>query len=365
MNRYTKRIISFLLITVLFISGCTKVEDKKINIQGDNIVVDNLDREIEIPKKIDRIAGLDSLAGELIVMLGGGNRMVATVGGVKSDKLLQKLSPNLEDLAMPVAGGAMNYESMMTLNIDFAFIKKDLYNVDKIKEQLKEMNIPFYVMSYDSIDEQKKCISDIGVILGGESKERAEEFIKYYDKSLEFAERKKKLLDKNNYKKVYHSINQVARTDRANTLSAEWIDKVGIKNVSLGENLRDDGKGVYANLEQIHMWNPEYIICNSPEAVKYIKENEQWRGIDAVDNGKVYQMPVGATRWGHPGSAETPLAIYWLGKVVYPELYSDIDLYEEVKYFYKNVLNLDIDEQTYNMIIEGEEMRKTGGKNPQ
>lgn len=222
MNKYTKRLISFLLITVLFISGCSKVEDKEINLQGDNIVIDNLDRQIEIPEKIERIAGLDSLAGELIVMLGGGNRMVATVGGVKSDKLLQKMSPNLEELAMPVAGGAMNYESMMTLNIDFAFIKKDLYNVDKVKEQLEEMKIPFYVMSYDSIEEQKKCISDIGIILGGESKTRGEEFVKYYDKSLEFAESKKKTLDKKDYKKVYHSINQVARTDRANTLSAEW-----------------------------------------------------------------------------------------------------------------------------------------------
>lgn len=88
-------------------------------------------------------------------------------------------------------------------------------------------------------------------------------------------------------------------------------------------------------------------------------------GIDAVDNNRVYQMPVGATRWGHPGSAETPLAIYWLGKIVYPELYNEIDLYEEVVYFYKNILKLDIDKETYNMIIDGEEMRKTGGKNPQ
>ena len=61
------------------------------------------------------------------------------------------------------------------------------------------------------------------------------------------------------------------------------------------------------------LWNPEVIIANRKPPWDLIL-GAQWSGIDAVQNGRVYQLPQGISRWGHPGSVETPLAILWTAK---------------------------------------------------
>ncbi len=41
-------------------------------------------------------------------------------------------------------------------------------------------------------------------------------------------------------------------------------------------------------------------------------------------NHCAYQAPIGISRWGHPGSLETPLAVLWTAKTVYPDKFGHI-----------------------------------------
>ena len=68
-------------------------------------------------------------------------------------------------------------------------------------------------------------------------------------------------------------------------------------------------------------------------------------------------MPIGISRWGHPGSADTPLAIYWLGKLVYPQLYNDISVEEKATEFYKTFFNYDLTKQDLMDMMAGKGMR--------
>ena len=74
------------------------------------------------------------------------------------------------------------------------------------------------------------------------------------------------------------------------------------------------------------LWNPEVIIANEKTAVDLILGSPQWSGIEAVQNGRVYLLPQGISRWGHAGSVETPLAILWTAKTVHPEIFADVDM---------------------------------------
>ncbi len=125
--------------------------------------------------------------------------------------------------------------------------------------------------------------------------------------------------------RLYHSENQALRTIHSNALPADWSRAAGVINVSVGEQLNLVNNDYYASLEQVLLWDPDVIIANETTAMKYILGNPQWSGIKAVRNKRVYQLPQGISRWGHPGSVETPLAIMWTAKTVYPEKFEHID----------------------------------------
>ena len=76
-----------------------------------------------------------------------------------------------------------------------------------------------------------------------------------------------------------------------------------------------------------------------------------------MTRGDVYNIPVGATRWGQRGSLETFFAMIWLGVTIYPEYYADFDLQTEVTDFYRDIPGLDIDEDTYQKMLSGTGIR--------
>ncbi len=135
--------------------------------------------------------------------------------------------------------------------------------------------------------------------------------------------------------RVYHSVNEATRTDKRGTLPAEWTEMAGAVNVSLDQDLRLLEDKYFASLEQILLWNPDVIIVNEDGVTDYILENPQWSPLKAVKQGKVYQMPNGVSRWGHPNSLETPLALVWTADLLYPELFADVDLEEMTRGFYR------------------------------
>jgi len=64
-----------------------------------------------------------------------------------------------------------------------------------------------------------------------------------------------------------------------------------------------------------------------------IMNDEQWKDIKAVKNGKVYVNPQGAF-YSDYGSEGTLLLLY-LAKTFYPDKFTDLDMVKETKYFYE------------------------------
>jgi iron complex transport system substrate-binding protein len=99
------------------------------------------------------------------------------------------------------------------------------------------------------------------------------------------------------------------------------------------------------------------ILVNESGVADYILNSRQWSSLSAVKNRKVYQMPNGISRWGHPGSLETPMAILWTAKTLYPNLFSGLDMVSETKSFYKEFYNYDLPEELVRQILSGKGMR--------
>ncbi|MBO7667123.1 MAG: Fe3+-citrate ABC transporter substrate-binding protein, partial [Firmicutes bacterium] len=61
-----------------------------------------------------------------------------------------------------------------------------------------------------------------------------------------------------------------------------------------------------------------------------------WSGVKAVQDKKVFKMPLGMYR-SYTCGVDTPMTLLWLAQTVYPDLFSDIDLTQEVKAYYLDV----------------------------
>ncbi|WP_425806229.1 ABC transporter substrate-binding protein [Desulfitobacterium sp. Sab5] len=326
-------------------------------IAGETIqVTDSIGRKVNVPAKVERVACLYAFSGHVATMLGKSENIVAVVDGLKRDVLLTDIAPEIKNAAVPTNGGIINIEELLKAKPDLVFISGDTAANEGEIEKLNKSKLPYLVVDYKNIKEQQYTIEMIGKVLGAEDK--AKKYNDYYQAAIDRVQAKVKDIPIEDRVKVYHSVNEAARTDTKDSLPADWLLQAGAYNVSLNEKLKVvEGNKYFASLEQILLWNPQVILVNEAGVTDYILGNSQWSSIDAVKNKKVYQMPNGISRWGHPGSLETPLAILWTAKTLYPDRFSDIDVTKEAKDFYKEFFNTSLTDDMAAQVLSGKGMR--------
>lgn len=353
-----KRLLAIFLIIIMLMSfiGCTGTKTDNVDISSDvKYVTDCIGREVAIPNEVNRIGCLYAISGHVVTMLGEGDKIVAVNGGLKRDKILTQICPSILDAVEPKSSGSINIEELAKAEPDLVFIESEIALDKKEAEKLDKFNIPYLAIKFTNIEEQQYMINMVAKAIGQE--ERAAEYIDFYDQCIGLADEKTNQIPLEERVRVYHSVNEATRTDAPDTLPASWSEVAGIINVSVGEKLNLVDSKYFASLEQILFWNPDVIIVNEDGVDNYIRTKEQFREISAVKNNKVYLMPNGVSRWGHPNSVETPLAIIWVGKTIYPEYYEDVDLDTIVKDFYIKFFNYDLTDEMIEKVLSGEQMR--------
>lgn len=350
-------IFSLLVGMVLVLTSCSSAF--ATHPSETHTVIDSMGREVEVPVEVDRIAALDSFSGEAVVMIGAGEQLCSAPAGVTSDLLLCEVYPELASVSVPMSGGTFNVETLAQADPDVVLIKETLYHADGEVEKLHKLGLPYLVIGYSNMEEQIDAIRMIGQVCGGEGENRAEALCSYYQQTIDLVKACARTIPDEEKLTLYHSINEIVRTDGERSLGADWTTCVGVINVSAREQIEWGETDYNASLEQIYAWDPDVVVCNSAGTVQYLYSDSKWTGLRAVREGTVYNIPVGATRWGQRGSVETFFAMLWLGQTIYPQYYTNIDLKHEVIQFYKDYLGLSIDDEMYEKMLAGKELRTT------
>jgi iron complex transport system substrate-binding protein len=324
-------------------------------------VTDFTGRTLTLARTPERIACLYAFSGHVVTMLGRGNDMVAIVDGLKKDLLLQTLVPGIKQIPIPVKGGIINIETLLKTKPDLVFLKPETAAGSAEIRKLEEFHLPYFTAGYRSMEEQMLIIEMMGKAVGRHEKALA--YARHYREVIERVRERTVHIPPEKRVRLYHSVNEARRTDAPGTIEADWTKAAGVINVSVGESLQGKGDKSFADIEQILIWNPEVIIVNEDGVDQEILKDKKWSPIRAVQDQKVFPIPVGISRWGHPGGLETPLAILWTAKTVYPDLFSDIDLHQEVFMFYRNFFNLHLDEAMIRKILGNKGMRQAMDQN--
>ncbi len=318
-------------------------------------VIDSTGTPLTLTRTPQRIACLYAFCGHVVTMLDRGRDMTAIVNGLKKDLLLQTIIPEIRYLPVPAKGGIINIEALLKTRPDIVFLKPETAVITAETKKLERFSLPYFVAGYHSMEEQMTIIEMMGKAIGRHEKALA--YTRYYRKVIKRVGERTARIPRDQQVRLFHSVNEPRRTDAPGTIEADWTRAAGVNNVSVGPALHGNGNKNFADIEQILIWDPEIIIVNEDGVAQEILSDKKWSPIQAVLDKRVFSIPVGISRWGHPGGLETPLAILWTAKTVYPDLFQDIDLKQEVSQFYLTFFNLDLDDAMIERILGNKGMR--------
>jgi iron complex transport system substrate-binding protein len=319
-------------------------------------LVDCKGRSVVLPARVDRIACLYAFTGHVVTMLGRGPDIVAVSNGLKRDSLLHRICPSILKARVPKAQGAINIEELLASKPDVLFMPGDVAGDPADMAKLARFKIPYLIIDYTDIETQQHAIELIGQAVHAGA--RAAEFIAYYQNTIDRVRQITNTIPKEKRIRVYYAVNEPLRTTLIQGLESAWLKVTGCENVALNRKPQViEGKNI-ASLEQILLWNPDVILANEPSAAAFMLHEEKWSALTAVKRKRVYRMPIGISRWGHPGSMETPLAILWTAKQLYPERFTQVDMRAETRSFYKKFFNYELSNAMTEKILNGENVRK-------
>lgn len=343
-------------LSTMLTAGCNSASNTKTTTASETLdagatrIVKDIDgTEVEVPQTVNRIADLWHANNQVVLLLGGADKLVSTTQAIKGLPWFKTVYPKIDSIPAPVKGTDVNMEEMLATNPDVV-----LSSNDKQVEDARAAGVPTVKVDFQNFDNLKRTVEITADVIGtDEAKNRAQEFSAYLDKNLEMVQSKLADLSDSDKPKVLHIAggDDLTKVDGSNSLIGEWMKAAGAQNSIDGvANLKN------ITLEEIIQSNPDIIIIGgtkSKEGIEKIKNDPAWADVPAVQNNKLISNPVGTFNWDRY-SAEEALQVLWAAKTFHEDKFQDIDLVSETQQFYKKYYDYDLSTEEANLILAGD-----------
>ena len=304
--------------------------------------------KVSVPEKVEKIAALWNANNEIILALGGMDKVVATTDLIKTNKWFEHVYPKLKNLPAALNGKDLQIEELVKLAPDVVIVFNKNYQDELIKNGFSAVNLIFR----DYPDMEKSIYATAEVIGTDDARKKAEKLANKIHDNSEFVTARTKSIPDAKRPKVLHLLGgaNLLKVDGTNTIENTWIKLGGGVNA-----INTEGSMIEVSAEEIINANPDIIIVGGNDTdtqIKKIKEHPAFSGSNAVKNGKIYGNPKGVFSWDRYG-AENVLQILWAAKTIQPDLFKDVDMKVKTKEFYKEFLNHDLSDKEYGYILKG------------
>lgn len=316
-------------------------------------VKDQAGDKVTVPKNIKRIAvvQLYPLPSVLATFFNSADKIVgmpvASMTAAKNS-LLSELYPSILKAKTNYDnpnGTDVNTEELKKLKPDVVF-----YNANDPTMKKKLQNAGFTAVGISGMNWNYDAIKTLNNWIGLLSKmfpanNRAKLVKDYSNQTYNKVQKRVNKLTPAQKQKVfflYQYTDSTIQTSGKHFFGQYWADAIGATNVGQGLTAK---LGNSVNMEQIYKWNPQVIfITNFTQAQPAdLYQNKigsyDWSKVAAVQNKRVYKMPLGMYRSFTPG-VDTPITLLWLAKTTYPDEFKDINIVKETKSYYKKVFNV-------------------------
>lgn len=357
-NKYAARVAGVALAAVALVSCGTSNDQPNTSPSAaqsgeaaTRTVVDMDGRSVQIPATVERIGTNYPALNQAIFMLGEADRIVATSSDMRTTvPLFATMYPRLKEISAPFAAGTpdVNTEELLADRPDVVFLSSA---GKALLPTMERLGIPALVFaSFKSPEELKAGITLVADVLGGDAKNRAQEFTSYYDANIKRVESATADIPPADRPKAYYTAGDPLQTEGDGSIVKTWMDSSGASNVAADNGISAPPTFATVSFEDVAKWNPDVIICRQAKTRDDILADPRWRDVAAVQNDRVFASPRGVFLWS-VRSAEAALMPLWAAKQFHPDRFADLDMHTEVKDFYSRFYSHDLTDQQIDEIL--------------
>jgi len=338
-----------------------------------NVVTDLVGREVAVGEEPQNIAAMAGPTYEMTFMLDSADKIKMVKAGHTTNYPLALLTnPELENLNTVAANpsSSVNVEDYLANEIDLALY----YETETELEKFETAGIPAIVISKNTgllgsmeevkaqtIEEYKELITSpiriLSEAIGTEAALAEAEAWKTYTTGIidMVYERTKDLKDEER-PTVYWGNTWGENILASYSINNRWYE-VNLAGGKLVGPAEGGGNFPEVTSEQLFDWDPDVILVdnhgNYPELVikSMYKEDSKWASLKAVQNENLHRIPAGVF-FLDKGST-TPLMTLWMATVIQPELFSDINIAEEVQHYYSEFYEYELTIEEAQQVVDG------------
>ena len=229
-------------------------------------------------------------------------------------------------------------------------------DMDGITRQTKIPTV-FYCAT---LAEMPAAYRAIGRILG--RVEEAEELAAFVEKTTAMAAEKSAMIPEEKKVRIMYGTGSTGLAVNADESSqAQVIDIIGAKNAIIPDVITDKGGGTIVNMESVYKEDPDVVLFTAGGPYSRVQDSE-WSELRCIKNGDYYEVPGTPYNWmSSPPSVNMVLGVWWLGQLIYPEIYNDYDIVEVAQEFYKLFWHYDLSEEEAREFLKNSSFKATEG----
>ncbi len=335
----------------------------------EKVVTDQLGREVTIPGKIERVVtgGILPYFSTWYVATNSTKEIVGmhpNSYNAAKNSILSKISPDVLNAETSyIQNGEVNVEEL--LKIDPQLYVEISTNEDSINK-VTEAGIPVVaVKAIDAAAAEPLATFNSWLTLTSKitgTTDRADRFLQEGKKVQSELDAKLKDIAKEDKPRaliLFMHNDKSITVGGSNFFGNQWLNATGA--IDVAEKDVQGRKEV--NMEQIYSWNPDIIYITNftetqPEDLLENKvDGQDWSQVKAVQDGKVYKIPLGIYRW-FPPSGDAPLMLKWMAQKNHPALFT-YKIEDEIKTYYKDFYEFDVtDEEIHDILNPSSEAAK-------
>jgi len=344
-------------------SKTTSSSDKQTTAE-EKMIQDQLGRDVTIPGDVDRVV-VGGILPYFSTWFVATNSTKEIVGmhpnsyNAASNSMLAKMSPDVLKASTDfIQNGELNVEELMNVDPQVYF---EIANDTKSIEKLDEAGISTValqtveVADANPVETFNSWLKVTAEIKGGDALDRADKYVDNVTNVQKEIDTKLKNVEKEGKPRVLvlhqHSDKSIVVAGQ-NLWGEYWVNQTGGYDIVSGDGVQGQKE---VNMEQIYKWNPDIIYITNftetqPEDLFNNKiSGQDWSDVKAVQDKKVYKIPLGIYRW-FPPSGDAPLMLKWMANHNQPELF-DYDMNDEIKTYYKDFYNFDVTDDEVETIL--------------
>jgi iron complex transport system substrate-binding protein len=351
----SKRNLSLIVVIILYMAltfgGCSSKASQDVASNAQKITLtDTLGRSVEIKTQAKRVVAIGPGALRLCSYFNSID-MIVGVEQMDKDSSTGKpyvmANPSLANLPVIGPGGPNNApdpEKILAVKpeVIFTTYAKDKATVDNLQSKT---GIPVFAISYGKTSVFDSAVYTtlklIGKIVGKEQK--ATEIVDYMEKCRNDLDSRTRNIPDDKKPSVYIGGLGMKGTHGIESTQGNYslFNAVHAKNVV--DETRKTGS-LMIDKEKLIQWNPDKIFIDGSgfQLIKqdYQKNSGYYNTLAAVKNGEVYsQLPYNF----YSTNIGTAIAdAYYIGKILYPEQFKDIDPEKKADEIYKSLLGKEL-----------------------